>query len=209
MTPLVGFWSFCVLGWHSCEVAVFEACSCLFWGTTTSAWWTSRSIMAAARTGSLKTSLSTSERFATQVTHDRGSFPSGLIPVRRTGWNGFALRRGCSRLRRLDEKRDTAESGELRTWRRPWVWACASRPTGLRGGGESDSMSGPGTEHSDPDADPQMGLAGAGWTQEHHVFSCSDEMRACLVVCRGFGLVGEGGSASVDLGDDVVGGLGP
>ena len=30
-----------------------------------------------------------------------------------------------------------------------------------------------------------------------------------LVVCRGFGLVGEGGSASVDLGDDVVGGLGP
>ena len=30
-----------------------------------------------------------------------------------------------------------------------------------------------------------------------------------LVVRRGFGLVGEGGSASVDLGDDVVGGLGP
>jgi hypothetical protein len=30
-----------------------------------------------------------------------------------------------------------------------------------------------------------------------------------LVVRRGFGLVGEGGSASVDLGEDVVGGLGP
>ena len=30
-----------------------------------------------------------------------------------------------------------------------------------------------------------------------------------LVVCRGFGLVGEGGLASVDLGDGVVGGLVP
>ena len=30
-----------------------------------------------------------------------------------------------------------------------------------------------------------------------------------LVVRRGFGLVGEGGSASADLGDDVVGGLAP
>ena len=30
-----------------------------------------------------------------------------------------------------------------------------------------------------------------------------------LVVCRGFGLVGEGGLVSVDLGDGVVGGLVP
>ena len=30
-----------------------------------------------------------------------------------------------------------------------------------------------------------------------------------LVVCRGFGLVGAGGLVSVDLGDDVVGGLVP
>ena len=31
-TPLVGFWSFCVVGWHSCEVAVFEAVAVSFGG---------------------------------------------------------------------------------------------------------------------------------------------------------------------------------
>ena len=37
----------------------------------------------------------------------------------------------------------------------------------------------------------------------------AESSRPGLVVCRGFGLVGEGGLVSVDLGDGVVGGLVP
>ena len=64
-------------------------------------------------------------------------------------------------------------SGELVLERTLGVGWCESAHP-LRGGGESDPVAG--LAGPDPDADPQMGLAGAGWTQEHHVFSCSDEI---------------------------------
>ena len=54
------------------------------------------------------------------------------------------------------------------------MWACASRPTYCEAVAKATLC--PAWQASDPDADPQMGLAGAGWTQEHHVFSCSDEI---------------------------------
>jgi hypothetical protein len=63
---------------------------------------------------------------------------------------------------------------------RPAWWASASRETHSAGGGERDPVAGLAGPH--PQADRQVGLAGARRAEEHDVVAGGDEVEGAQVV---------------------------
>src|SRR6266702_7025882 len=141
----------------------------------TSAWWTSRSIMAAATTSSLNTSPHRTEGLV------GGDDQAGtLIPGRyqlEEQVGGLGLERDVSHFVDYHE-RVAAQPGQLGL-QPPAVVSLGQPGDPPGGGGEGDPV--PGLAGADRQPDRQVGLAGAGRAEEDHVVFAGDEVQGAQV----------------------------
>src|SRR3954471_4552724 len=136
----------------------------------TSAWWTSRSIMAGAGAPAPDTPAPAAEDLVAGD-DQAGPLVAGGDQLEEQV-RGLGLERDVADL--VDhEQRDPAELDQF-----------GLEPAGVVGVGEpGDPLGGGGEQHpvsgltgSDCEADRQVGLAGAGWAEEHHVLFASNEI---------------------------------
>src|SRR6266508_701446 len=152
----------------------------------TSAWWTSRSIMAAATMSSPKTSPQRPNGLLSD--DQRGAFVAGRHELEEQV-GGLGLKRDVADL--VDhQQRVAAKADQL--WLQPSLGVGvgqAGDPLGR--GGEQHPMAG----LAGPDAQPdgQVGLAGPWWAEEDHILPCGDEVQRAevgdLVAFQGSGVV--------------------
>ena len=132
--------------------------------------------MAAATTSSPKTSPQRPKGLLL-VTIRRGAFVAGGDELEEQV-RGFGFEGDVADLVD-DEQRVAAEADELGLQPAGVVGASARRATHSDGGREQDPV--PGLAGADPQPDREVGLAGAGWSEEHDVVFGGDEVQGAQV----------------------------